>query len=169
MAASCGYPLPDSGGHTMEDVTYTRRLDRPVYGHPLAIDVGVLPIVSITSAHIDENWSFGADTEVDSGDLEVDAARGWVWLKPNAAFGSWATAPRSNKVVVVAGWATTPPGLIALGAAAVRHILDGNRTGAVVSMTQGGQSITRQDADAILPRAVVDGLGAYRNWGAFAG
>ena len=29
MAASCGFPLPDSGGHTMEDVIYTLRIDGP--------------------------------------------------------------------------------------------------------------------------------------------
>lgn len=168
MAASCGFPLPDSGGHTLEDTIYTLRIDGPSAADSRVLDLGVKPVLSVTTAHSDSDWDFGANTLVPAGDLELDINRGRLWLRSNASR-SWSTSPRSNKVVVVAGFATVPPALVAMCAASVRHLMDGNRIGSMSNLSQGGTSITRSDADSLLPKSVVDGLGPFRIWGASVG
>lgn len=168
MAAFCGFPLPDSGGHTLEDVTYTIYVDGPSVEHPSVVDLGVKPVVSVTTAHTDENWDYGADTLIASTEYVLDNNRGRLWLRPDASK-SWSVGPRSNKVVVVAGFATTPPGLVALCAMTVRHLWDNRGSQGVGSSTIGGDSVTRSDASELLPLAVQYGLGSYRNWGAAVG
>lgn len=168
MAASCGFPLPDSGGHTLEDVTYTLKYDGPAWDDSRVIDLGVKPVLSITTAHSDPNLDYGAETLIAAGDLDLDIPRGRLWLRPNAS-SSWSTGPRSNKIVMVAGFATVPAALKELCFKAVRHLHDADRAGSVLTMTQGGQTMSRGDADSILPRSVVEGLGPYRVWGAYAG
>lgn len=165
MAAYCGYPLPDSGGHTLEDTTYTVRasvgIDRRVAWLP------VRPVVSITSIYDDPAWSWGSDTLVPSTDYTLDGRTGEVWIHGEAvAWSQWSEARGAVKVVCVAGYATTPPGLVALAAYAVRAMLDRGHAGDVLSAAGGRSSYSQEASAHLLPRAVRAGLDAgYRIWG----
>lgn len=169
MAAACGWPVPDGGARTMEDVTYTRYVLGPLSWDSRGLDLGIRPVQSITSAYVSIDWTYGASDLVDSGDYVLDSEAGILWLKPSAS-SSWAeNDPRANKITIVAGFTTTPPDLVALCAATVRHLLDLRRSQGSQSMSAGGQSLTREDAVQVLPQAVLDGLGPYTLWGYRAG
>jgi hypothetical protein len=82
MARTCGYPRTDAGTWTMESATYTKHYDGPTLRHPRCLDLGLWPVVSVTSAHADADWAYGADTLIASGDLVLDGARGLLWIAP---------------------------------------------------------------------------------------
>lgn len=168
MAAFCGFPPPDSGGHTLEDVTYTLYFDEPSHDDPRRIDLGVKPVVSVTTAHSDSNLDYGATTLIASTEYFVETKKGRLHLRPDASH-SWSVGSLANRIVLVAGFATTPPALVALAAMAVRHLWDLRGVQGVSSQTMGGDTSVRSDATEILPLAVQDGLGPYRIWGAAAG
>jgi hypothetical protein len=170
MAAWCGFPRPDSGTYTFEDVTYTFYPSGPSPDQPRRLRLPVYPIVSVTSAYVDENEDYGASTAVAAGDMVLDGARGEIWLTPDAG-SAWAAGAghRANKVTVVAGFASTPSDLVAIAAAEVRHLLDLRRVQGQGQVTQGGQSTTRNDLDALVPQLVRDGLAPYVIWSSRAG
>ncbi len=160
MARVCGYPADDAGVRTLEDATYTRYLDGPCRLGPGTLDLGLWPVVSVTSAHADTGWAYGADTLIDSGDLVLDGQRGYLDLAPGSA-SSWAVGRRSNRVVFVAGYATVPGDLKWLCAQAVRHAWDRRRVQGVTSHQMSGEQQTIADSDDVLPEAVRRGLHAY--------
>lgn len=161
MAAYCGFPAYDGGQiRSLEDQTYTLYLDAPRFAEPACLDLGIRPVVSVTSAHVDTAWDYGGDAAVSAGDMVLDGRRGLLWLRPDAS-SSWAEAPRANKVVIVAGLSTTPPDLVAAAAMAVRHLLTLRHQQGVASFSGGGQSVTRADADVLLPTAVREALASY--------
>jgi hypothetical protein len=170
MAAWCGYPPYDSGGglHSLEDQTYTFYPSGPAWDEPRKMILPIKPIQSITSAYVDENEDYGSSTQVASGDMVLDGFRGEIWLTPDAS-SSWATGGRANKITVVAGFASIPAGLVAIAAAEVRHLLDLRRVQGQGQVTQGGQSTTRNDLDALVPQLVRDGLAPYVIWSSRAG
>lgn len=163
MAVYCGFPRPDAGSHTLEDVTYTR-YPSPKTTEPRALDLRIRHVVSITSAHIDENWSYGSSTAVATGDRVLDGDLGVLWLTPTAG-AEWSTSPRANKVVLVAGFTTTPPDLVAIAATAARHLLDVRRTHNRQQQSQAGMTVTLEEASSLLPKSVRDLLDAgYVDW-----
>lgn len=161
LARACGYPQTDAGAWTLEDATYTFYLPAPSCSEPRRIELPVCPVVSITSAYSDPNEDYGAETQIASGDMVLDSQRGDIWLTPDATL-SWSLGGRSNKVTVVAGYATTPPGLVAICAMQVRHLWN-------LRNTQGRESAQQQpDALAAIPSLVEQMLGPYRIWRAAA-
>ena len=110
--------FPDAPGgvvgasRTLEDSTYTLYIDGPDSQDPRILDLGVYPVVSITSIHADAIRAYGTDALVDSGDYTLFGAEGLVELT-SAASSAWATGPRANKAVIVAGWTSIP--------AAIKH------------------------------------------------
>lgn len=162
LALYCGYPVPDAGSRTLEDATYTL-YPRVSPRHAAALELGLRPIVSVTSVHVDEDWAYGSDTAVDAGDRVLDTQGGRIWLKPTATT-AWSRSPRANKVVAVAGYATTPPDLVMIAVATVRHLWDlRNSQGRQQRSTQG-HSETYVDATELLPASVRQALGPYILW-----
>jgi hypothetical protein len=164
MARTCGYPRSDAGTWTMESATYTRYYDGPTLRHPRCLDLGLWPVVSVTSAHADADWAYGADTLIASGDLVLDGARGLLWIAPTttgSAATAWLDVARANKVVLVAGYATVPDDLKWLCAQAVRHAWDRRRVQGVSAHQMGGDQQTVTDTDDVLPEAVRRGLYTY--------
>lgn len=160
MAAYCRWPRTSTGVHTMQSATYVLR-PRPRHGEPRALDYDLRWVGSITSAYIDPQWEFGSSTQVDSGDMEIDNDEGCLWLIPTASSHSaWSPEPRANKVTLVAGFATTPEGIIVAAAFAVRHLLGRGRTGGD-QRSAAGESVTPSDADTLLPHATKEALGPY--------
>jgi hypothetical protein len=117
MAAYCGYPAYDAAGtlHTFEDQTYTLYAPDDVSGASISEDAQVLhvprPLVSVTSIYEDEDWSYGAATEVANTNWVLDKARGRIILYPESTHGEWSTEWRALKVTVVCGYATVPESL----------------------------------------------------------
>lgn len=170
MACYCGYPLPDSGGHTLEDVTYTLICDVDTHD-PRLLRIPVRPVVSVTSIRVDPTWVYGADTVIVSTDYTLESRSGLVWVHGDAVtLGAWPTERRSVRAIVVAGYATTPPGLVALAAIATRSLLERSDGGDLLSASSARGSWSQAEATSLLPRSVRAGLDAgYRIWGAGAG
>lgn len=167
MAAFCGFPPYDGSQlRTLEDQTYTLYLDGPSVVEPARIDLGIRPVVSISSAYVDTAWDYGSDTQVASGDMVLDKS-GRIWLRPDAS-SSWASAPRANKITVVAGFTTTPPDLVVLAATAVRALIEQLPDG-LASVSLGSQSSSRVAPTSLLPDTVRAGLAPYVLWGSRAG
>lgn len=163
MAGACGFPVADSGVHTLQSATYTRY---PVpLMDPRVVSVGV-PIASVTSAHVSIDWSYGSGDAVTLTDIVIDGAS--LVIKPNASK-TWSLQSRVNRVVVVGGYATTPPALIAITAAAVRHMLHGRHTGPLLSASAGGQSISVAAPADLLPPEVLSALAPFTIWGSRVG
>lgn len=172
MAAYCGYPRTDTGVHTLEDATYTLHLAHDGVSDPRILKLPVRPIASLTSVNVDSSWTYGSATAYSTTtDVTYDAQAGELLCKPLGTLGTWSTSSRANKVVVVAGYATTPAGLEVIAAAAVRDLLDRQRQGDKLSGSSAGQSWTRQQhAQHLLSDAVRASLDAgYTLWGSRAG
>jgi hypothetical protein len=163
MARYLGFPATSTGTYTLEDATYILYPRRPDRDEPRKIVLPVRPIVSITSAYVDLEEAYGSDTEVASGDMVLDATAGAIWLTRSSP-SAWAHGTRANKITVVAGYATTPGGLVVATALFVRHLLDLYRTSGVAASTLAGQSETRSDPGRLMPGPVRELLEPYRVW-----
>lgn len=164
MAAYCGYPACDSGHHTLEDETYTLYLEAAVED-PRVLRLPVRPLQSVTSANVDATWDHAAATAVSAADYLAVAIDGALYAKPTGSLQAWSTELRSNKVVVVAGFATTPPALVAIAAMAVRDLLDAGKVGQQTSGSSSRQSYSRPEAGSLLSLAVRGSLDAgYAMW-----
>ena len=160
MAAYCRWPLTSTGIYTMQSATYILR-PKPRADEPRALVTDMRWMTAIGSAYIDPNWEFGSDTQVSSGDLELDNAEGCVWLLPTAtSFSTWSPLARANKITVTAGFVTTPEDIIVAAAFAVRHLLGRGRTGGNVA-TRAGETTTPVDPSMLLPAATKEALGPY--------
>lgn len=165
MAAFCAHPLTDGNIHTLEAATYTRYL-RPRHDDDRVIDLPHPLATAITTAHVDENWAYGASTLIPSTDYVLDTARRELWRKPTATGLPWSRSKRANKIVFVAGIvaAAAAPEFVAIAAFAARHLLDLDHTLGLQSATDAGHSATYGDASALLPAAVKEHLGPWVNW-----
>lgn len=163
MAGVCGFPVADSGIRTMQSTTYTR-YPIPLMD-PQVVRLGV-PIVSVTSAHVSVDWTYGSGDAVTLTDIVIDGAS--LILKPTASK-AWSMSYRVNRAVVVGGYGTTPPALIAITAAAVRHMLHGRHTGPLLSASAGGQSMSVAAPADILPPDVIAALAPFTVWGSHVG
>jgi hypothetical protein len=110
FARWCFYPSAPGVAPTMEDITYTDFIDAPMVNQPQALLLRAGPVVSITTAEIDDLGTWTYDTAIPSGDRTLDGSRRILYTNPLAA-DSWLTGLRANKVVYVAGYATATPAL----------------------------------------------------------
>lgn len=170
LALYLGLPVPDAGGaRTLEDSTYTVYPAAPHHSHPRRVSLGIRPVVSIASVHVDPDELYGSSTLLGSAEYSLDAQRGELWLTPQALHSWYVTGARANRVVLVAGYTAAPPDLRALVVAAVRHLWDRRRVQGLASQAAAGAAQTYSDAEALLPRAVRDALGPYVLWGSSVG
>lgn len=162
IAGYLGWPETDAGLHTLAQSTYTLYIDAP---SPLQADVLCLcvhPIVSVTSVHADLTRVYGAGTLLTPGtDYAIDARDGILLRAAGSAY-SWQVGYRAQRVVLAAGYATTPPGLQAIICATVRHLWDLRNIAGQSSYSYGGDSATLTDANALLPQSAKDALIAYQ-------
>lgn len=163
FALYCGYPVPDAGARTMESATYTLYFDGASRTNGRTLQLGIRPIVSVTSIHSDPDWDYGVGDLVDSSDYVVDTMEGAVHLRPDSSE-AWPSGHRSIKAVVVAGYSSTPADLVALVALAVRHLWDLRRTQGTSQYQVSGDQRTLTDADALIPAHVRSLLGPYVLW-----
>lgn len=153
MATFCGLPPYDSGGgaRSLAANTYTLYLDAPT-GQPERLDLGVRPLVSVTTVHVDATRAYAAATELTEGtDFDADLQLG---LLVRAYGSTWPVGWRSSRVVCVAGFETAPPDLVVLVAASVQALIDRPNLQQLQSSTIGGQSVSPTDLDHMLPAAV---------------
>jgi hypothetical protein len=160
MAAYCRWPRTSTGVYTMQSTTYVL-YPRPWHEDPRALGYELRWVTAVASAYIDEDWAYGAATQVTAADLLIDNDEGVLWLVPLAtSFSAWSQKRRANKVTLTAGFVTTPEDLIVAAAFAVRHLLGRGRTGGNVA-SRAGESVTPADADMLLPKATKEALGVY--------
>lgn len=164
MAQYCGYPQLDDGNYTLEDASYTLYPHGPRRGgNPATLCMCVRPIVSITSVHADATRAYGASTELVEGvDFDVHSIAGSIDLLPGGALDVWPVGRRAVKVVLVAGYATTPEALVAITAQAVRHLWDLRSSSRETSVTYADGGADLSGADWLLPEAVQRALTGYR-------
>lgn len=170
MAAYCGFPRPAGGGsRTLEAAEYVSYLDSPRLDDERILDLPVYPVISVESVHVDAAWDYDSSTLVDSAEYELVAETGELYLRGSSTI-AWVTSSRAQRVAYTAGFATTPPALVALAATAVRALLDGGHAPGITSLSVAGQSSTREPVSSLLPPAVRAGLDAgYTLWGARVG
>ena len=179
FASFCGFPVA-SGAliPTMESATYVLRLDGPRTREGRALDLGISPLVSITSIYESSTWDFAAatvlveDTDYEAGD--ADLAHGVLWKMPSSTVGGgeWLRGTRAIKATVVAGFAVpladTHP-LVELGALAVSHLLDRPHVQGRRSAALSGQTVQPDDLDDLIPAAVRLRLAPFVQWGGRCG
>ena len=171
MAHYCGFPLADSAVRpSLESATYTLRLDGPRFREPRALDLGVRPVISITSIYQSLDWSFGAGDLVDSSDYELDKETGLVWVVPNAS-DAWLSGPRAIKATVVAGFATLDDShpLVEMCALVVQHLIDRPNVQGKLNVGSAGSTLTLGELDTLIPEAVRHALGPYQLAGGICG
>lgn len=163
MAAYCGFPEYDGGGgaHSLEEQTYTLYLDAPSSREPRALCLCVHPLTTVTSVDLDSTGAYLGDetTLTEDVDFAVNERDG-ILIRIGS---TWPVAFQGTRVVVEAGYASTPPGLVAIAVAAVRHLWDLRNVQGMEVATFGGQSATFADALTLLPQAVQDALLPYRS------
>jgi hypothetical protein len=169
MASFCGWPYTDDATFTMEIATYTLYPERH-WEETRALNLGQRWMGPITSVHVDDDWAYGADTLVDSDDIVTDNRRGLLWLKPSST-SAWSTKTRANRVILNMGFAVTPPDVVALAAAAVRHLWDLGFDQGVAQVSHGNLSASKDQGrdDHLLPASVRNGLTPYVNWSSRVG
>lgn len=173
MASFCGWPVPGTPSApttlTMVSSAYTRVYDGPAWDDDHRIDLGHPWVASITSAAVDSSGDWSYATAITPSDLVLDTRAGALFLKPSSS-SAWYNTSRSNQVVFTAGFAATPPDLVATCAMMVRHLLSLRRVNlGETAASQGGQSVTRADADALVPAGVRNALAPYVLWSSRVG
>lgn len=185
----CGWPANDAGAYTFEQSQYTV-YPRPLPSDPRALGHGFPWIASsgdLTSIHVDDDRAYGASSEVDAADVEIDNARRLLLLKPSST-AEWSQEDRANKLVVDAGYvatpsggrSTAPPELVAIVCTMVRILWDRAQVEGRSSISFDAGSVSRPDEDIaiLVPRALRDALipftfgvkptrrlGPYMQWG----
>lgn len=172
MAMYCDWGLNDSAVYSFETSAYTR-FPAPRHDNPSVIDLPHGYVTSITSAHIDPDWlsdiagAYASGDEVASGDRLLDTKTRELWIGSSASPNSqWSYTERANKIILVGGFAasTTQAEVVWACCVIVRHILGLARMDQVTTLTQGGQSMTRSDIDALVPSSARHILDCYRVW-----
>lgn len=109
LADSVGIPAASAvGSATFDSATYTRYYEGEPDGK--TVELGFIPITSITSVHDDPDRVYGSSTLVSSGDYDLEGDTGIIRLTTTGTHGSFSQQVRSIKVVFVAGYtATTAP------------------------------------------------------------
>src|SRR5262245_66513069 len=98
MAAWCEWPVPDAGIRTFEVATYTIYIGGPSLEDESRLDLGIRPVVAITSVALDTNnnklWS---DT-VASSERYLDPKPGHLYLNASTAEIGRASCRESGKI-----------------------------------------------------------------------
>ncbi len=164
MAAHCSRPETDTGIFTFESATYTRKIGRPWAGDVRRLDVGVRPIIGVSSVTIDDSpGSFTYTTTVPSTDYEIDPRPGHLWLKSTAT-AAWITSPLGNKIVCTAGFAATPDDLIYAAAAQVVHLNQLRKSQGLQNVGDVTRAVGPDQVDFHIPPMVQALLGPYVLW-----
>ena len=174
MAQHCGFPV--AGGATsptLQGATYTRFYNGPDRWHPQLLRLGIYPVRSITSIHVDGEWNYTSADLIDPADYVSDNQafqNGRIWLRPNSSK-AFERAPRAIRVIFVAGFtdfvsdptAALPDShpLVEATALAVRHLIDRGALQGRQSITAGGTTVQVQDGMRSLPAAVTDILAPF--------
>lgn len=105
IARWLGFPSPDSSNTPKLDVnTYTLYIDSYWIDDISVLQLPLKPVVTITSVHADPDRVYGADTEVNSDEYEIDKQQGLLIIKPNTSTVGFTKSYRGNKVVGTFGF-----------------------------------------------------------------
>lgn len=174
LAIVMGLPLPDSGGHTLEETAYTL-FPGPSRVHYRAVEHFFRLPWTVTTIHIDPDLAYGAATKLDAAGFVSDPREGRIWIKPSAlldggATAAWSREPLANRIVLDAGWtaATAPEALLRALAVQTRYLFE-------LSDLQGRENVTTRigrfsssEAEELLAPGVMAGLVGYAFPGSLA-
>ena len=105
IARWLGFPSPDTSNTPKLDVnTYTLYIDSYWIDDISVLQLPLKPVVTITSVHADPDRVYGADTEVNSDEYEIDKQQGLLIIKTNTSTVGFTKAYRGNKVVGTFGF-----------------------------------------------------------------
>lgn len=131
-----------------------------------------VPVASIYSITVSEDWSFNLSTPIDSALYRVNSATGEIWLRTELAEarvdGLWPNHPLGCQIVYTAGFATDTAGLVssypAITLAADLWVCEiFRRKSEVMGTTKriGDSSFSRTD-ELRMPKEVSEALSQYR-------
>tara|TARA_R110002020_G_scaffold196399_7_gene397405 strand:+ start:1606 stop:2214 length:609 start_codon:yes stop_codon:yes gene_type:complete len=105
VARFLGFPAPDSSvTKTLAVATYTMYIDSYWTDNISVLQLPIRPVVTITSVHADPDRVYGADTEVNAAEYEIDKQEGLLIIKTNTSTVGFTNAYRGNKVVGTFGF-----------------------------------------------------------------
>ena len=105
IARWLGFPSPDaSNTPTIAVSTYTVYIDSYWIDDISVLPLPLNPVVSITSVFADPDRAYTADTEVNTGEYEIDKQQALLIIKPNTSTVGFTKAYRGNKVVGTFGF-----------------------------------------------------------------
>lgn len=150
LAQWCAFPRYSSSlPASLATQTYTRYYDGPDLDDTGVLSLGIWPVVSITSIHVDSNWDYGATTEISSSDYTLDADSGKIYLNPDGA-GAFVSYKRAIKVVFTSGHgaatANIPEPIKQACRIMVRKLWDLRHIQGQASLSQSGTSISIVDS-----------------------
>lgn len=112
IARYFGWVKPDaSTDPQLLAATYTFYLNGPLFGNRAVLQLPIRPTNSITSIHSDVNRQYTADTQLDSGDFDLDGLLGQAILDPVNASDGFDHGFRAIKVVANCGYTALPADL----------------------------------------------------------
>lgn len=112
IARYFGWVKPDaSADPQLLAATYTFYLNGPTFGNHAVLQLPIRPTNSITSIHSDVNRQYTTDTQLDSGDFDLDGLLGQAILDPVNASDGFDRGFRAIKVVANCGYTALPADL----------------------------------------------------------
>lgn len=143
LADWCLFPPATAGAApTLEATAYTVYSDGPLEDRPEVLRTWLRPITTLTSVKQDTSGDGTYATTVSSSSYVLDGVTGEIIAKAGSGL-SWGSGFRYLQVVHTVGYNTGAHVVLtqAIGLL-VSHWLAGRRSTGLVSLTQGGQSLT---------------------------
>lgn len=152
------FPRSDAGTRALDAATYTLYYDAPARDDIRRLDVGVWPLVSVTSIADDPEWDWDNET-VSSGNYSADLLRGEIHLTPTSTH-AWSHARRAIRAIVSAGFTATDYDVVGAVALQARHLWEARN---VPGMPNAAD--IEVDTSTAIPPMVRQMLGVHRLWG----
>lgn len=135
-------PATPGGASTLEATSRTRYFDGPNRSDPSVIRTHLRPIVSVTSVKQDTAGDESYATTESSDDYAIDRETGELRAKRGSSL-AWISGPRAIQVVLVAGFDVGAHAVLTMAIGLlVSHWMTTRRSPAIVSASQGGQSVS---------------------------
>lgn len=161
LAAFCGFRPYDGVIHSLTQQSYSLKYSGPSRVDPRVLCLCTRPVGSVSTVEVDATGFFGGSEEAltEGTDFVADLEEG-ILLRSDGE--RWPVAIKGISVEFTAGFATTPPGLVAIAAAEVRHLWNLRNTQGESGYTIRGDSAQLEDWDQLIPLAVQAAIAPYR-------
>lgn len=161
VAAHLGLPAYDGATlRSLEVQTYTLF---PLGDGGPVLELGIQPVVSVTSIHVSTVRDYDSEALVDSGDYTLYSSTGRVVLDYNADRAAWPKGERAIKAVVTAGFSSLDAPLEMGVALVARAMWDDTQRRQAKVASKSGRGGSVQFTQPPIPASVFQMLAPYRS------